>query len=235
MAAEFHRRHNHARYTMDFVSTLEREMRNTELSKEHRALAAIKRFAWGNLSDFAVTCMPKVGPDDPKPRPVTQAELARLIGMSSATMCEACTSLRERSYVRRGIPDLYPEDQQPGTSFRSASQLSHSESVNLTKESNSNSANGNSPFIRFKLEYLDAHPDVAREISFHQVERVRHDEAARKERDELRRIDREILGLFGMRNGSARIPRDVLLALSPTPGARRPPPCRTILPPRPST
>jgi hypothetical protein len=68
--------------------------------------------------------------------------------------------------------------------------------VNLTLESDSNSANGNSPFVSFKLGYLEAHPDVAEEINFHQKERARHDEAARKERDELKRIDHEILGAF---------------------------------------
>jgi hypothetical protein len=207
-AADFHRRHGYARYTMDFISTLETEMRDPELSKEHRALAAIKRYSWGNLSDFAVSGMPKIGPDDPEPRPLTQAELARGIGMSAATMSEACRVLRERFYVRSGVQDLYPEEQKAGTSFRSASQLSPSGSVNLAQESNSNSANGDSPFVRFRLAYLDAHPDVAREIGFHQAERDRHDEAAHKERDELRRMDREILGPFGMRNGSVRALRN---------------------------
>jgi hypothetical protein len=50
-ASEYHRRHKYARYTMDFVSTLEAEMCDASLSKEHRVLAAIKRFSWGNLSD----------------------------------------------------------------------------------------------------------------------------------------------------------------------------------------
>src|SRR4051794_37953897 len=48
-ATEFHRRNNYPRYTMDLNSTLEAEMRDPELSKEHRILAAIKRYSWGYL------------------------------------------------------------------------------------------------------------------------------------------------------------------------------------------
>jgi hypothetical protein len=150
IAKEFHRRHGHARYAMDFISALEAEMRDTELSKEHRVLAAIKRYAWGNLSDVAVTCMQKVAPEDPEPRPLTQADFARILHMSAATVSEACTSLRDRFYLRPSIRELYPEDHQGGKSSRPASQPRSSESVDVTLESDSNSSNSTSLFVRFR-------------------------------------------------------------------------------------
>jgi hypothetical protein len=223
-AAEFHRSHGYARYAMDFVATLETEMHDTEVSKEHRVLAAIKRFSWGNFSDFAVTGMPKVAPDDPEPRPITQAELARIIETSAATMSEACTNLRNRSYLRAGVQELYLVDQQAGDLFRSATNLGGSQAVNLKLESNSNSSNGDLPFARFCLAYLDSHPDVAGKINYHQVERDRHDEAARKERDALRRIEREILGAFRNeeRNRSRSAKQPSTAASDPTHAAAPP-------------
>src|SRR5439155_13419760 len=56
--------------------------------------------------------------------------------------------------------------------------------------------NMTSPFNRFRVAYLDAHPDIVSEINSHQINRDRHEEAARKARDELRRINCAILGAF---------------------------------------
>src|SRR5207249_8815005 len=92
-ATEFHRSHGYARYAMDFLATLEAEMHDAELSKEHRVLAAIKRFAWGNFSDFAVTSLPRMAADDPEPRPLTQSDLAHMLKMSAASVSEACALL----------------------------------------------------------------------------------------------------------------------------------------------
>jgi hypothetical protein len=195
-ATEFHIGHRYARYAIDFLATLEAEMYDPELSKEHRVLAGIKRFAWGHLSDVAVNCMPKLGPEDPEPRPLTQADFARRIKMSPASVSEACTFLRDRGHLRCGVKELYPEDHPIGELSRSASKLSQSQSVNLTAEPNSDSSNGDSPFVLFRREYLDVHTDVAKEIDYHKAERDRHYAAARKERDELDRIKHQILGAF---------------------------------------
>jgi hypothetical protein len=125
---EFSRSHRDGRYAPDYFTMLEREMRDPKLLAEQRFIAGMKRFAWGNLSDVAVDCMPALGPDDPKPRPLTQAEFARRTGMSEGAVSECATFYRSAGYLRADHPHLYLEDQGP----ISASETNASESVNFT-------------------------------------------------------------------------------------------------------
>jgi hypothetical protein len=194
-AKEFHRRHNHARYAIDFIAALQAEMVDSALSKEHRVLAGIKRFAWGNLSDFAVDCMPRVGPDDPEPRRMNQAALARRLGMSTATVSEACSVLRARRYIRGGIDELWPDDRSEQESGSPPSEAQGYTSVGTGAESDSNS-DYDSPFSQFRAGFLQDHPKIAQELNKHRTERDRLLKAAKEQRAASRRIELTILGAY---------------------------------------
>ena len=71
-AKAFNARRGYARYTMTPNTALEAEMMDINLRPAWRILAAVRRFSWGNLSDFAVDAMPKIEASDPEPRPLTQ-------------------------------------------------------------------------------------------------------------------------------------------------------------------
>jgi hypothetical protein len=77
-AEEFRKHHGMAAYTIDFNPTLEAERADPNLRMQQRIWSCIKRQAWGNLSDVCVDAMPKVESNDPTPRPLTQADIARL-------------------------------------------------------------------------------------------------------------------------------------------------------------
>lgn len=115
------------RYAPDYLTMLEREMRDSTLSAEQRFMAGMKRLAWGHLSDVAVDCPPKLERDAPEPRRLTQVEFARRTGMSAGAVSKCATFYRAAGYLGADHRDLYFEDQRP----ISASQTSPSGSLNL--------------------------------------------------------------------------------------------------------
>lgn len=201
-AAEFNARHGF-RYAPDYLTMLEREMRDSTLTAHQRFMAGMKRFAWGNLSDVAVDCMPKVDRDDPEPRPLTQAKFGELTGLSPGAVSEAATFYRTEGYLRADHPNLYLEHQLA----ISPSQRSSSESINIFRSS-IHDVRGNaapsrrpqdgtaspdvvkniSPFLRFKAAYIEGHPEYAAKVRRMEADKAAAEEAARPFVEAAKRI-----------------------------------------------
>lgn len=145
-AKEFHARHNYAPYTMVPNTALESEMADTTLPNRDRVLAAIRRYSWGNLSDYAVDVMPRVDPNDPEPRPLTYSDFVRILKMPVSSVFDVCSVLKEQKYLRSDTPYLYPDDKSQPSLFTSRSGPPSDEK---TLESNSDSTESPSPYLRF--------------------------------------------------------------------------------------
>jgi len=180
-AQEFHKKHGRKSYTMTWNVTVEAEMMDKSLPKEARVLAAIRRYSWGNLSDFAVDAMPQKKPLDPKPESLSQQRLGDILGLRPASMSEAVTFLKERGYLRKDHPFLFPED--------SVSLLDASESLPL----DSNSTKSDSPYLRYEREYLEKNPEARTNLTKLDKKRKRFQDAAKAATSRINKIKRVIL------------------------------------------
>src|SRR4051812_7760570 len=118
VAKDFHKRHGHALYTMDFNAALQAEVEDVNLNVRQRLWAAVKFTSWGRFSDSCVDRMPALTPTDPKPQPLTQADLAKLMRMPTSTLSEACTFLETHGYLHREEGRIFPDDRHAGVMFQ---------------------------------------------------------------------------------------------------------------------
>lgn len=149
LAQAFHKENGRNPYTMVPNRTLEVEMVDEKLSKETRVLACIRRYAWGNLSKFAVNAMPQINPNDPRPKPITQDDIGRILGFSKSTVSDACKRLRAQKWISKNRDLLFPENR--------ITPLGSTTNVTAS----SGGPNYDSPSIRFNANYLTEHPEDA--------------------------------------------------------------------------
>lgn len=193
-AKEFHASRGYSRYTMDFNATLEAEMVDEGLHATHRVLACVKRYAWGNLCDYAVDALPPQGTEDRKPTPLTQVHVAERTKLSEATVSETCAKLRALGYLRDKGALLWPEDQINGPLFKQAAPRESRDRRRERLECNSDSPNSPSPFLRYQEGYFREHPEVAKQLVYHVEERERYDGLAAIERASIKKIKDQIFG-----------------------------------------
>lgn len=175
-AADFHRRHGKKLFTMTWNSTIEAEMQDKGLAKETRLLAAIRRYSWGNLSDYAVDGLPPKRATDPKPKPLTQIQLGEMLGLRPASVSEGISYLKERGYLRQDHQFLYPEDDV---------NLLESEK---NRQSNSNCTNSTSPYLRFEQEFFENQPPLKKRLTDLDQERKKKMEEAKNATSEIHKI-----------------------------------------------
>lgn len=185
-AKEFHKRHGYKKYTMMFNQTIEAEMVNKALPKEWRVLLASRRYAWGNLSDYAVDAMPprKDVPTDPQPRPLTQERLGQMLGLSKSQMSKVSVFLKAEGYWRKDHPYIFPEEE--------VSLLESEGKFGV----GSYSSDSCSPYLRFEQFVLTAKPEIGRIIADLDKERKQHQEEARAATKVINDYKRQILGLY---------------------------------------
>lgn len=182
LANKFRKQKGWKSYVMEPKEELGRVMKDDAMPKEVRILAGIKLHSWGNLSDYAVDRMPAVRPNDPKPSPFTQKQMAEIIGIQESSMSQGVQNLRELGYLRNHR-FLFPED--------SVKPLESSEFLAVT----SDCMNSHSPFLRFEQLAIQRDPD-AKIIPSLVLERKKfHDQAAEVSRDISKRR-RHILSLW---------------------------------------
>jgi hypothetical protein len=107
-ANEFRKRRGWKRYMMVPNETLEREMLDPVLPNEIRILYAIRRYSWGNLSDYAVADVWLK--DEERPRPLTQKQIGEKIGIANSTANDSVSLLKKAGYLKTDHPYLYPLD-----------------------------------------------------------------------------------------------------------------------------
>lgn len=183
-AQAFHRKHGHKAYTMTWNDTVEAEMMDEALPKEARVLAAIRRYSWGMLSDFAVDAMPQKKPTDPKPETLSQLRLGKILGLNKSSMNEACIYLKDRGYLRKDHPFLFPEDH--------VSLLDSTEGLGVDP----NSTESRSPYLRFEKVYLGEHPEARTTITNLRDERKKFQVEAKLRTDAINELKRVILNAF---------------------------------------
>lgn len=169
---------------MTWNVTLEALMMDRHLPKEIRILMAVQRYAWGNLSDYAVDAMPQKKPTDPKPESLSQQRLGDILGLKAASMSEGVVFLKERGHLRKDHPFLFPED-----------------SVNLLEspeilESSSNCTNSSSPYFRFEQSYFDRNPEARTTITNLDAERKKFQEEAKARTKAINSVKRVILAAW---------------------------------------
>jgi hypothetical protein len=184
ISKEFRARHGYKPFTAMPNETLESEMMDSSLPKEARTLTGIRRFSWGNLSDWAVDAPPKVIQGDKDPQPITQEQLAKILGISKSSTNEACLFLKEQGYLKIDHPYLFPEE-----------KLMSLESTKHNRV-DPNSPDSHSPFLRFRETYLSEHPETLSTISQLDIQRNKFYEEARNLSKEIRKIDRIVLGAW---------------------------------------
>jgi len=201
-AKAFHARHGHAPYTMTPNAALEAEMNDPGLPAQWRFLAAVRRFSWGHLSDFAVDAMPKIGSADPEPRPMTQQAICRAMNppMPESTGSVAANWLKSSGYLRPEYDNLYPVDNRQSLQFASIRSPDFTEKLTGVNSDSMNSdelgTSKQTPFARFKQQFLAEHPDLNRTLVEKRGERARHYAEARSCAAAIQTIDRQILGEF---------------------------------------
>jgi hypothetical protein len=169
----FHKKHGGKFFTPTWNDSLEKEMQDETLEPEWRAWSGIRRFSWGNLSDWAVDGMPAQDPKDPKPRPMTQEKLGSILGLSPATMSRACSFLRDGGYLKKDHLYLCPQDSVPLESTE-------------TQQCDFNSRQLPFAFSSYKKDLLLRETETAK--------RLAEFEAARKSAaDEIRKVNYDIL------------------------------------------
>jgi len=185
VAKKYHEKHEYKPYTMIWNSALEAEMFDGSLSKEVRVLAAIRRYSWGNLSDWAVDAMPKIEDLDQRPQPMTQQKIGEVLGLVPSLMSHACIFLRDQGYLKKDHIYLYPE-------------------VNLTPLDSTKQSwsqirtpdNIHSPYVRFRQAVLSKNEVIGKTVSEIEHNRNLFQGMAREATIKLRKIDRCILGFF---------------------------------------
>lgn len=167
----FHRKHGRKYFTPIWHSVLEAEMMDHSLENEWRVWSAIRRYSWGNLSDWAVDGMPAQN-GQPKPRPLTQDRLAEILGISPKRMSEACIFLRKKGYLRDHLY-LFPEDKNDSSPLESSKQDPDSMGLSFA-------------FSSHRSAFFSEHIETAKMLS--------EAEAARKAaNDVIRKINYEVL------------------------------------------
>lgn len=183
-AQEFHKKHGRKSYTMTWNVTVEAEMMDKSLPKEARVLAAIRRYSWGNLSDFAVDAMPQKKPTDQKPESLSQQRLGEILGLRPASMSESIVFLKERGYLRKDHPFLLPEDL--------VSLLDSEKNLGV----GSHSTNSDSPYLRFEKSYLESNNEARTTLTKLDHKRKRFQDAARAASTRINKIKRVILNAW---------------------------------------
>lgn len=183
-AKKYHKSHGYEPYTMIWNQTVEAEMLHKGLPKEMRVLAAVRRYAWGNLSDWAVDAMPAKTATDPKPRPLTQERLGEILAIPKSQMSDACIFLKDQGYLRKNHLYLYPEEK--------LSPLDSTKDLGV----GSNSNDSRSPYLRFEQFLLERKPQIANTLSELDKERKRLQEQARAATKQITQIKRAILCLW---------------------------------------
>jgi hypothetical protein len=161
-AKEFHAAHAYSPYMMMWIPVVEAEMRDSNLPKQNRVLAAIRRYSWGHFSIYAMDRMPQVDPGDPEPQPLTQEGLARILKLSPSLVSEAVALLKKQGYLRADSSFLYPDDKIQPSLFASLntppSDIKTSESDSVLPEPDSSSLPS---FSDFRTSYLTDHEEFA--------------------------------------------------------------------------
>lgn len=181
LAKEYHARKDYAPYTMVWHRTIEKDIMNPSLPLEMRVLIAIRHLTWGNFSEWATEEPPAEDPGTPKPKPVTQEFLARLLQKTPGQISVCCTYLKDEGSLRKNHIYLVPED-----------HINPSESVNNSGVS-SDSRNSSSSFLRYRKSVLEENKELAESIAKLAAERNDFQEKAKERTIELRKHDRFIL------------------------------------------
>ena len=181
-AKAYHKSTGYLPYTMYWNATLEAQMMDEGFWDESRVLFAAQYFAWGNFSDFAVTCKPQRKPGEPKPKPLTQEALGELIGIKSPHMSKHINFLKRQGYLKSDHPHIFPEK-----------RVNLLESQGNFRSQVTTPCNFDSPYLRFEKEYFEKHPDLAKTVSELEQQRKQLQEEARKATKELRRVKLQAL------------------------------------------
>src|SRR5271165_5133836 len=227
-AKDFHAEMGWPPYAQVPVRILEDQMYDDSLASEHRTLAAIWRFAWGNLSKFVVDGMPQVDGSDPRPQPVNQDWIAERIGMPESTFSDACTLLKAKGYLDPKHPFLYPvleKGQLALPLFASLKTPLQSPNFPRSEYALPDSA---SPFLRHKAKYLAEHPEFAEQLSDLITERDFHRKEAAVCADRIAVMDRRILASY--RNEQRRQQRESESPSTEQPGGSESPAPEAAMP-----
>jgi len=185
----FHKAHGYTPYTMMWNKTLEAEMMDEDLPREIRVLSAVRRYAWGNFSDWAVTHKPRKKETDPAPKPLTQEMLADILGIGTSQMSKIIGFLKQQSYLRENHPHMFPEE-----------RVSTLESDELSRRQVPAPGNIHSPYLRFEQDFFAKNPQLAKSLSELEERRKQYQDAARNATLELRKIKLKALAAWRDQN-----------------------------------
>ena len=186
-------------------------MMDESLDIDHRVLIALRRYAWGNLSDFAVDALPAQRANDSVPRPITQEWLARKLNVSESTISKSVAFWKERGYLREKHPFLFPED--------SVNSLDSPEDL----ESDSDSSKYRSLYLRLESAYLSKDLELAQSITQLANDRKDLQDRAKKDTDQIRKLKAVILAYFRDYKRTGADPKGLFATPVPVPDSAKNP------------
>ena len=189
-AKEFHARHGFAPYVMVPSAALEADMHHPDLTADERLVAAVRRFSFGNLCDYAVDAMPRVDPGDPEPKPYGIVRLAELLKIPKSTLSEAGDRLEAQNRLRKDGDLLYANDNSQPTLW--ASLRGPQTNPEFRVDPSSDSPN----YSAFKKSYLIENTEFSEKLILHQNKRDEMYAEARAEGAVVRQMERQILAAF---------------------------------------
>lgn len=184
IAREYHRRKNYASYTMVWHKTIEADIKDPDLTLHVRLLIAIRHYAWGNFSDWAVEGPPSKEPGTAPPKPMKNKKLAEILNTSESQISKACSYWKQRGQLRKDHQFLFPED-----------CISPSDSVNDSGVS-FYSGKLDSPYLRFEESYLTENKQLRESITGIEAERKTFKAKLRESSQKLNKAKLPILSAW---------------------------------------
>jgi len=217
-AKDFHAAHGYNPYLMDWMTTVELEIRDHRLPPLQNVWAAVRYTSTGRLSDRCVDNFPAIKPGEDAPKPLTQADLARMTGRSTSTVSEALQTLRDMGLLLPKSDAVYINDRRQRTLSEEpeqAAEFSTSQPLNPLKQPNHRAHSPNCfAFSSLKKQWDEEHPaEVAqwqqcRQVKLLQDEQMRAIEMRRMAwiKAERRRLKRDARSANGVNGHSERPP-----------------------------
>jgi len=186
IAREYHSKKNYAGYTMVWHKTIEADIKDPSIPLQVRLLIAIRHYAWGNFSDWAVDRTPtKEAPDPGTPaKPLKQEKLAEILSTSESQVSKACSYWKQKGQLRKDHQFLFPED-----------------SINPLDSSNDSgvsfySGKLSSLYLRFEKTYLSENKDLRESITVIEADRKEIKQKLKGKSQELKKAKLPILCAF---------------------------------------
>jgi len=159
-------------FTMWPNARLESIVANPSLDFGRRLDAAVMLTSWGRLSESCVSAMPKVDGRDVEPRLLTQADLARMLNVAPSTVSKQVSRERADKLLyppaAEGDESVSPD---PGTKPALFASLKTPALQTVDLAAGSFRGGNSPPFSEYFKNWLDGHPEEARQIAQWERER----------------------------------------------------------------